>query len=81
MHKSYPMTQTGAIAKLENFKVQVDNAVKMAINYKKVGGMHHWRVGRLGGSVYIKKAAPKVEQLRVDFDRAVLVERMNRFIK
>lgn len=24
-------------------------------NYRKVGGLHHWRIGRLGGSFYIAR--------------------------
>ena len=29
------------------------------MTYRKVGGLHHWRVGRLGGSFYIaKRRAP-----------------------
>lgn len=28
------------------------------MTYRKVGGLHHWRVGRLGGSFYIAKRAP-----------------------
>ena len=26
------------------------------MSYRKVGGLHHWRVGRVGGSFYIKRA-------------------------
>lgn len=25
------------------------------VAYRKVGGLHHWRFGRLGGSVYLKR--------------------------
>lgn len=24
-------------------------------SYRKVGGLHHWRVGRVGGSLYIAR--------------------------
>lgn len=24
------------------------------LHYRKVGGLHHWRIGRLGGSFYMK---------------------------
>lgn len=26
------------------------------MTYRKIGGLHHWRIGRLGGSFYIKRA-------------------------
>jgi hypothetical protein len=25
------------------------------LSYRKVGGLHHWRIGRLGGSFYIAR--------------------------
>ncbi len=33
--------------------------------FKKVGGLYHWRIGRLGGSFYWKKAARKVRRVKV----------------
>jgi len=36
------------------------------MTYKKVGGMHHWRLGRLGGSFYIAKTAKKPVKNRPD---------------
>lgn len=29
---------------------------RIDVDYKKVGGLHHWRIGRVGGSLYVKKA-------------------------
>lgn len=29
------------------------------ISYKKVGGLHHWKLGRLGGSFYLKASERK----------------------
>jgi hypothetical protein len=28
------------------------------MTYRKVGGLHHWRIGRLGGSFYLLKPVP-----------------------
>lgn len=25
------------------------------VRYRKIGGLHHWRVGRIGGSVYFRR--------------------------
>lgn len=34
------------------------------MSIKKVGGLHHWRIGRLGGSFYLaKRAEPKGESM------------------
>lgn len=27
------------------------------MNYQKVGGLHFWRVGRFGGSFYVRRTA------------------------
>jgi len=65
------------------------------IHYKKVGGMHHWRLGRFGGSVYIKrkvatykpepivvaKPDPQAEMADWHYDRERLAERVERFVK
>ena len=29
--------------------------VRAAIAFRKVGGLYHWRIGRLGGSVYLAR--------------------------
>lgn len=29
------------------------------MTYKKVGGLHHWKIGRFGGSFYVKQAETK----------------------
>lgn len=29
------------------------------MTYKKVGGLHHWKIGRLGGSFYLKQSETK----------------------
>lgn len=26
------------------------------MTYRKVGGLHHWRIGRVGGSFYLRKS-------------------------
>jgi hypothetical protein len=31
----------------------------MPISLKKVGGLYHWRVGNLGGSIYVKRDAAR----------------------
>ena len=31
-------------------------AARSLVSLRKVGGLHHWRVGKLGGSFYIAKA-------------------------
>jgi hypothetical protein len=33
-----------------------------ALNIRRVGGLTHFRVGRFGGSFYVKRAAPKVHR-------------------
>lgn len=34
-------------------------------SYKKVGGLHHWKIGRFGGSFYMKAAEKK--QTNIDW--------------
>ena len=29
------------------------------LTYKKIGGLHHWRIGRVGGSFYFAKPQPR----------------------
>lgn len=42
------------------------------MTYRKVGGLHHWRVGRLGGSFYIAKRAPTTWESAADYiDRRI----------
>lgn len=37
------------------------------LSFKKVGVMYHWRIGRLGGSIYLKrKAQPQRKVKTVD---------------
>lgn len=39
------------------------------MTYRKVGGLHHWRIGRLGGSFYLKRLSTMAEverQMRHD---------------
>jgi hypothetical protein len=38
-------------------------------SFKKVGGLYHWRIGRVGGSVYIKKA--RVAKIVTKYKREV----------
>lgn len=30
--------------------------LKQLFNIRKIGGLYHWRIGRIGGSVYITRA-------------------------
>lgn len=34
------------------------------LSIKKVGGLYHWRIGRLGGSFYWKRAPRKAHRVR-----------------
>lgn len=36
------------------------------MTYKKVGGLHHWKIGRFGGSFYVAKA-PEKSKLNADW--------------
>lgn len=29
------------------------------MTYRKVGGLYHWRIGRIGGSFYLAKPQPR----------------------
>lgn len=38
-------------------------------SFKKVGGLYHWRIGRIGGSLYVKKA--RVAKIVTKYKREV----------
>lgn len=34
------------------------------LSVKRVGGLYHWRIGRVGGSFYLAKAKPKARRIK-----------------
>lgn len=64
--RSYPMVD---LSTLNNGKRRIDAALasvasfdlRSLVSVKRVGVMYHWRVGRIGGSLYVKKAPIKAK--------------------
>lgn len=45
------------------------------IEIKRVGGIHFWRLGRLGGSVYLSRRAENPRKVPTDHQDDLFVER------
>ena len=81
------LTAVTLVDRLNVFKERVDNLgsaflnLDLDVDYKKVGGLHHWRIGRLGGSVYIKKAKVSPKRIAPKADDVVLVAEPNPEVK
>lgn len=91
--RSYPMVD---LSTLNNGKRRIDAALasvtsfdlRSLVSVKRVGVMYHWRVGRIGGSLYVKKAPIKPAKVQVaepatralipDARMALAVRRLNR---
>lgn len=62
-----------AVAIPFNLYAAIMGAIEL-LNVRKVGGIWFWNVGRLGGSFYVKRAAPvrkakpQRAMLRLDYD-------------
>lgn len=84
---NYSMTEPRMLNSLNTFKRRVDALTTIdlstIVSHKKVGAMHHWRIGRLGGSLYIKRK-PAPVQVHKPFEPACTVnleERISKFVK
>ena len=63
--QSYPLVDLSIIGKLNDFKARVDALpAKLAaqVSYKKIGGLHFVKIGKLSGSFSVKRAKPVIKR-------------------
>lgn len=56
---------------MEKFINDLGAFLEQHVDFKKVGGLYHWRIGRLGGSVYLKKAK-RVTKIVTPYKREIV---------